>query len=115
VPGCGGVLKNENGVEEAVAEATTVSFPRLACVAMTWHRASVQTVTLEEIHRDPAILDRAIERCESLEIVAKGKVAGVFLHTESESRSRRGFPISKGRAVFGADRVAEIEREADLR
>ena len=100
---------------EPVVEATTAGFPCLACVATTWHSAFVKTVTLEEIHRDPTILDRAIERRESLEIVAKGKVAGVFLHTESEGRSRRGFPISKGRAVFGADRVAEIEREADLR
>ena len=37
------------------------------------------TATLEEIHRDPAILDRAITRGESLEIVAAGVVAATMV------------------------------------
>ena len=37
------------------------------------------TTTLEEIHRDPAILDRAILRREPLEIVAGGEVTATLL------------------------------------
>jgi hypothetical protein len=37
------------------------------------------TTTLEEIHRDPAILDRAILRRETLDIVAGGEVAATLL------------------------------------
>jgi hypothetical protein len=37
------------------------------------------TTTLEEIHRDPAILDRAISRGETLEIVAGGEVTATLL------------------------------------
>lgn len=36
------------------------------------------TATLDEIHRDPAILDRAIARGESLDIVAAGEVAATL-------------------------------------
>jgi hypothetical protein len=34
--------------------------------------------TLEEIHRDPAIIDRAIERQESVDVVSEGQVKGTF-------------------------------------
>jgi hypothetical protein len=37
------------------------------------------TATLEEIHRDPAILDRAIARGEPLEIIAAGAVAATVV------------------------------------
>ena len=37
------------------------------------------TATLEEIHRDPAILDRAISQQERLDIVAEGEVAATLL------------------------------------
>lgn len=37
------------------------------------------TTTLEEIHRDPAILDRAISRREQLDIVAGGEVAATLV------------------------------------
>lgn len=37
------------------------------------------TTTLEEIHRDPAILDRAISRREQLDIVAGGEVTATLL------------------------------------
>ena len=37
------------------------------------------TATLEEIHRDPEILDRAIARRERLEIVARGEVTAMLL------------------------------------
>jgi hypothetical protein len=33
----------------------------------------------------------------------------------SGAQSRRGFPISQGRAAFGADDVARIEAEADAK
>jgi hypothetical protein len=36
------------------------------------------TTTLEDIHRDPAILDRAISRQERLDILAQGKVAATL-------------------------------------
>ena len=37
------------------------------------------TTTLEEIHRDPAILDRAILRRETLDILADGEVTATLL------------------------------------
>ena len=37
------------------------------------------TTTLEEIHRDPAILDRAISRRELLDILADGEVTATLL------------------------------------
>jgi hypothetical protein len=37
------------------------------------------TTTLEDIHRDPAILDRAISRREELDIMANGEVAATLL------------------------------------
>ena len=37
------------------------------------------TATLEEIHRDPAILDRAILRQEPLDILANGEVTATLL------------------------------------
>ena len=37
------------------------------------------TTTLEEIHRDPAILDRAISRREPLDILADGEVTATLL------------------------------------
>ena len=37
------------------------------------------TTTLEEIHRDPAILDRAISRQERLDILAGGEVTATLL------------------------------------
>lgn len=40
------------------------------------------TATLEEIHRDPEIIDRAISQHERLEIISNGVVTGVFTPTE---------------------------------
>ena len=37
------------------------------------------TATLEEIHRDPAILDRAISRREPLDILTNGEVMATLL------------------------------------
>lgn len=37
------------------------------------------TATLEDIHRDPAILDRAISRREALDIVSDGEVTATLL------------------------------------
>jgi hypothetical protein len=66
---------------------------------LTLSRASAQwsdmTATLEEIHRDPAILDRAIARGESLEIIAAGALAATMVprgsHAEPDflERARR--------------------------
>ena len=36
------------------------------------------TATLDQIHRDPAILDRAIESREALDIVSHGRVAATL-------------------------------------
>jgi len=43
------------------------------------------TATLEEIHRDPAILDRAISGKEQLEIVENGAVTATLLPTTTLS------------------------------
>ena len=37
------------------------------------------TATLEDIHRDPAILDRAISRREPLDILAGGQVTATLM------------------------------------
>jgi hypothetical protein len=48
------------------------------------------TTTLEEIHRDPAILDRAISQRETLDILADGEITATLLpkalHSISEAR-----------------------------
>ena len=36
------------------------------------------TATLEQIHRDPEIIDRAISRSERLDIVSNGVITGTF-------------------------------------
>jgi hypothetical protein len=41
--------------------------------------------TLDEIHRDPAILDRAIARRERLDIMAQGEVTATLLPSASPS------------------------------
>ena len=43
------------------------------------------TTTLEEIHRDPSILDRAISRREPLDIVAGGEVTATLLPKTTSS------------------------------
>jgi hypothetical protein len=75
----------------------------------------MQSVSLEDIHRDPAVLDRALEQRELVEILDHGKVAGTLVPALARAArfSERGFPISKGLAPFGAADVARIEDEAD--
>jgi len=75
----------------------------------------MQSVTLEEIHRDPAVLDRALRQQAPVEILDGGKVAGTLVPavTGFARFSERGFPISKGLAAFGSEDVARIESEAD--
>ena len=51
---------------------------RLGSAALAWHIRRM-TTTLEEIHRDPAILDRAILRRERLDILAAGEVTATLL------------------------------------
>lgn len=43
------------------------------------------TATLEDIHRDPVILDRAISRREPLDILADGEVTATLLRKASLS------------------------------
>jgi hypothetical protein len=71
----------------------------------------MQSVTLQEIHRDPALLDRALEQSEPLEILDNGKVAGTLVPAVAAvvRLSERGFPISEGLAPFGAADVAWIQ------
>ena len=75
----------------------------------------MHSVTLEDIHRDPAVLDRALEQREPVEILDHGKVAGTLVPAVAGVArfSERGFPISKGLAPFGLADVAHIEGEAD--
>lgn len=76
----------------------------------------MQSVTLEEIHRDPALLDRALGQREPLEIIDNGKVAGTLVPAGAAvvRFSERGFPISEGLGPFGAAEVARVQAEADL-
>lgn len=76
----------------------------------------MHSVTLEEIHRDPAVLDRALEQSEPVEILDHGKVAGTLVPAVARLTrfSERGFPISRGLAAFGMAEVERIEGEADL-
>lgn len=53
------------------------------------------TTTLEEIHRDPAILDRAISRGETLDIVAGGEVTATLL-------PKAGLSVADARRVLEA-------------
>lgn len=51
------------------------------------------TTTLEEIHRDPAILDRAISRRERLDIVAAGEVTATLV-------PKAAFAVEEARRVM---------------
>jgi hypothetical protein len=63
----------------------------------------MRSVTLEEIHRDPAVPNRALEKSNPVEILNRGKVAGTLIPpvTRVARFSAGGFPISKGPAPFG--------------
>ena len=50
----------------------------LPVAAPRWHLGSM-TVTLAQIHEDPAILDRAIASQETLEILSCGEVAATLM------------------------------------
>jgi len=75
----------------------------------------MHSVTLEEIHRDPGVVDRALGQHEPIEILDRGKVAGTLVPAAAGPvrSTERGFPISKGLAPFGSGDVARIEGEAD--
>ncbi len=75
----------------------------------------MRSVTLEEIHRDPAVLDRALEQSEPVKILDHGRVAGTLVPsmTRPGRFSQRGFPISKGMAPFGMAEVAGVDAEAE--
>ena len=71
----------------------------------------MHSITLEEIHRDPAVLDRALEQREFVEILNGGKIAGTLIPAAASVMrlSKRGFPISKGLASFTSADVDSIE------
>lgn len=57
------------------------------------------TATLDEIHRDPAILDRAIERREKLEILHRGQLAAEVVPcalAEQGLAERSSLPVHRG-------------------
>ena len=56
------------------------------------------TATLEDIHRDPAILDRAIARHEALEIVANGTVEATMV--PHGARAEPDF-LARARRIWG--------------
>jgi hypothetical protein len=74
----------------------------------------MHSLTLQDIHRDPAVLDRALEQREPVEILDDGKVAGTLVPAAAGALrfSERGFPISRGLLPFGAADVAAVD--ADL-
>jgi len=47
----------------------------------------MHSVTLEDIHRDPAVLDRALEQSEPVEILDHGKVAGTLFRLQPAWRA----------------------------
>jgi hypothetical protein len=54
--------------------------PTAALSHVMWGASfDAMTATLEEIHHDPAILDRAISRREPLDILADGQVTATLL------------------------------------
>ena len=53
------------------------------------------TTTLEDIHRDPAILDRAISRREPLDILSGGEVTATLL-------PKAAFSVADARRVMQA-------------
>ena len=61
------------------------------------------------VEQQKALLAHLAQR---LERVAGGQAMAT---TYSGNRSRRGFPISRGRTAFGDDEVARIEAEAEAR
>jgi len=75
----------------------------------------MHSVTLEDIHRDPAVLDRVLEQREPVEILNNGKLAGTLVPALADATrfSERGFPISRGLTHFGSADVARMEAEAD--
>ncbi len=76
----------------------------------------MNAVTLEEIHLNPGIIDRMLRQRKSVEILDRGKIAGMLVPASGLTRrSERGFPISKGVERFGAADVAYIEQENELR
>jgi hypothetical protein len=59
----------------------------------------MMTATLDEIHRDPAILDRAIERRETLEILHLGQLAAEVVpctRTADASAGHVSLPVHEG-------------------
>ena len=76
----------------------------------------MHSVTLDQIHRDPAVVDRALGQSEPVEILDGGKIAGTLIPAAvGVTRfSKRGFPIAKGVAPFGSADVVRDDAEADL-
>jgi len=59
-------------------ERATLFHSGVATLALLGH-SQWMTATLDEIHSDPAILDRAISSGERLDILANGRVAATLL------------------------------------
>ncbi len=76
------------------------------------------TTTLEEIHRDPAILDRAISRQEELEIMAGGEVAATLLPKsrsspdEARKTMQKRFAVPDWEFALGVPLMNRDERNA---
>jgi hypothetical protein len=80
------------------------------------------TATLEEIHNDPEIIDRAISRSERLDIVSNGVVTATFTPTKhvadvnGYASAKRLSPIELGEiaaqlASAPDDEAAEVLKE----
>ena len=79
------------------------------------------TATLEQIHSDPEIIDRAISRHEQLEIISNGVVTGVFTPTERAPQSsgyegyKRLSPRELGDLAEKLANAADAETAAAIR
>jgi hypothetical protein len=79
---CGpAVLNRESGMFELFADILDSHFGVRSLLVVGWNGATFaqMTATLQEIHRDPAILDRAISRRERLDILTDGELAATLM------------------------------------
>jgi hypothetical protein len=58
------------------------------------------TATINEIHQDPRILDRAIASCERLEIISDGRVAATVIPNSEVSTDETRRQIEEARKIM---------------
>ncbi len=77
------------------------------------HTAAM-TATLEQIHKDPSILDRAIHQREQLEIIADGIIAATFTPASFLDAEKLS-PVELGRLADALADAPDDESAAIIR